>query len=172
MFKVFRELIPIHFSFLAAPVEPFVNQFGRHPVKLHYFGGVSADAVILEVASQLRREGLPPFFCFKGLTFKLSASSIAGIYKQCWQIELFFKWVKQNLKIKSFLGTSENAVMKQVWIALTHYLIVAYLKFLHGFNIMLNMTLLEMLCLERQAIEKPPDWNRPDQPDIFPDFLF
>jgi hypothetical protein len=62
MFQVFRELIPIHFPFLAAPVEPFVNQFSRHPVKLHYFGGVSADSVILEVTSQLRREGLPPFF--------------------------------------------------------------------------------------------------------------
>lgn len=57
--------------------------------------------------------------------FNLAASTIAGIYKRRWQIELFFKWIKQNLKIKSFLGTSENAVMTQIWIALIHYLLVA-----------------------------------------------
>jgi len=46
--------------------------------------------------------------------FKLAASTIAAIYKSRWQIELFFKWIKQNLKIKSFLGASKNAVMAQV----------------------------------------------------------
>ena len=50
--------------------------------------------------------------------FRIAASSIAEIYKQRWQIELFFKWIKQNLKIKSFLGTSENAVMSQIWVAM------------------------------------------------------
>ena len=62
MFEVFREVNPVHFPFLAAPVEPFMNQFDCHPVKRRYFVGVSADAVILEVTPQLRREGLPPFF--------------------------------------------------------------------------------------------------------------
>ena len=47
-----------------------------------------------------------------------------------WQIELFFKWVKQHLKIKSFLGTTANAVMTQLWVALCVYLLVAYVKFL------------------------------------------
>ncbi len=51
------------------------------------------------------------YYHFITNNFILAASSIAGIYKQRWQIELFFKWIKQNLKIKSFLGTSENAVM-------------------------------------------------------------
>src|SRR5574344_1566074 len=46
--------------------------------------------------------------------FKLAAASIAGIYKQRWQIENFFKWIKQNLKIKSVLGTSGNAVVTQI----------------------------------------------------------
>lgn len=50
--------------------------------------------------------------------FALSAKTIADIYKQRWQIELFFKWIKQNLKIKTFIGTSKNAVMTQIWIAL------------------------------------------------------
>ncbi len=61
--------------------------------------------------------------------FTLAASTIAACYKQRWQIELFFKWIKQNLKIKAFLGTSKNAVMTQIWIALCMYLILAYLKY-------------------------------------------
>ncbi len=59
----------------------------------------------------------------------LKAKEIAAIYKERWQIELFFKWIKQNLKIKTFLGTSSNAVLTQVWIALSVYLLVAYLNF-------------------------------------------
>lgn len=59
----------------------------------------------------------------------LSAKTIAQIYKARWQVELFFKWIKQNLKIKTFLGTSKNAVMTQVWIAMIYYLLLAYIKF-------------------------------------------
>jgi hypothetical protein len=62
--------------------------------------------------------------------FHLSAKEIADIYRARWDIELFFKWIKQNLKIKTFFGTSENAVRIQVWCALCVYLMVAYLKFL------------------------------------------
>lgn len=69
-------------------------------------------------------------YVFLTNNFSLAASTIAGIYKSRWQIELFFKWIKQNLKIKSFLGTSKNAVMTQIWIALCVYLLIAYLKFL------------------------------------------
>lgn len=61
--------------------------------------------------------------------FEWSAQTIADIYKQRWQVELFFKWIKQNLKIKSFLGTSKNAVLTQVLSALCVYLLVSYLKF-------------------------------------------
>lgn len=61
--------------------------------------------------------------------FKLAAKTIADIYKSRWQVELFFKWIKQNLKIKSFLGTSKNAVMSQVWVAMILYLLIAYIKF-------------------------------------------
>ena len=61
--------------------------------------------------------------------FELAASTISEIYKARWQIELFFKWIKQNLQIKSFLGTSRNAVMTQIWIAICVYLLLAYLKF-------------------------------------------
>jgi len=67
--------------------------------------------------------------CFLTNNFKLAAKTIADIYKARWQVELFFKWIKQNLKIKSFVGTSKNAVMTQIWIALCIYLLVAFLKF-------------------------------------------
>ena len=58
----------------------------------------------------------------------MPALSIAALYKCRWQIELFFKWIKQNLRIKSFYGTSENAVKTQIWIAVTVYVLVAILK--------------------------------------------
>jgi hypothetical protein len=66
---------------------------------------------------------------FLANNFSLSASTIAAIYKARWQIEVFFKWIKQNLKIKSFLGTSKNAVLTQVWIAMCYFLLLAYIKY-------------------------------------------
>jgi putative transposase len=68
-------------------------------------------------------------YSFLTNNFVLSAKTIADIYKSRWQVELFFKWIKQNLKIKSFIGTSKNAVMTQIWIALCMYLLLAFLKF-------------------------------------------
>jgi putative transposase len=68
-------------------------------------------------------------YVFLSNHFKLVARTIADIYKARWQVELFFKWIKQNLKIKSFIGTSKNAVMTQIWIALCVYLLLAFLKF-------------------------------------------
>ena len=59
----------------------------------------------------------------------IPASTVAKLYKERWQVELFFKWIKQHLKIKSFMGTSMNAVQTQIWIALCAYLLVAFLKF-------------------------------------------
>ena len=60
--------------------------------------------------------------------FELSAHTVAALYKKRWQVELFFKWIKQHLRIKSFLGTSANAVKTQIWIALSVYLICAIAK--------------------------------------------
>ncbi len=60
--------------------------------------------------------------------FKLSALTIAKLYKKRWDIEKFFKWIKQNLRIKSFLGTSKNAVLIQIWTALIYYLFLHYIK--------------------------------------------
>lgn len=60
--------------------------------------------------------------------FDLPAKTIADLYKQRWQVELFFKWIKQNLRIKTFYGTSENAVKTQIWIAVSVYLMVAIIR--------------------------------------------
>ena len=60
--------------------------------------------------------------------FALPALTITQIYKSRWQVELFFKWIKQHLRIKSFYGTSENAVKTQIWIAISVYVLVAIIR--------------------------------------------
>jgi len=60
--------------------------------------------------------------------FTLPALTIAELYRCRWQVELFFRWIKQNLRIKSFYGTSENAVKAQIWIAISVYVLVAIMK--------------------------------------------
>jgi hypothetical protein len=58
----------------------------------------------------------------------LPALTICALYKSRWQVELFFKWIKQHLRIKSFFGTSENAVKTQIWIAISVYVLVAIVR--------------------------------------------
>jgi hypothetical protein len=65
---------------------------------------------------------------FLSNNFVLPAPTIAELYKARWRVELFFKWIKQHLRIKAFYGTSENAVKTQIWIAISTYLLVAILK--------------------------------------------
>jgi len=60
--------------------------------------------------------------------FTVPALTIAGLYKCRWQVELFFRWIKQHLRIKAFYGTSENAVKTQIWIAISVYVWVAIIK--------------------------------------------
>ena len=60
--------------------------------------------------------------------FSLPAEVIAQLYKSRWQIELFFKWIKQHLRIKAFYGTSENAVKTQIWTAISAYVLIALVK--------------------------------------------
>ncbi|WP_163830996.1 IS4 family transposase [Spartinivicinus ruber] len=86
---------------------------------------------------------------------KLAASTIAAIYKERWKIELFFKWIKQNLKIKSFVGTSKNAVLTQIWVAMCAYLLVAYLKFSHGITLSITQIarLMQLTLFERRELK-------------------
>ena len=83
--------------------------------------------------------------------FNLSALTIAQLYKCRWQVELFFKWIKQHLRIKSFFGTSENAVKTQIWIAISVYVLIAIVKKRLNLDITLY-TLLQILSVT--AFEK------------------
>jgi IS4 transposase len=67
-------------------------------------------------------------FVFLTNNFVLPAKTIADLYRCRWQVELFFKWIKQHLRIKAFYGTTENAVKTQVWIAISVYVLVAIVK--------------------------------------------
>ncbi len=86
--------------------------------------------------------------------FQLSAKTIADIYKSRWQVELFFKWIKQNLKVKSFVGASRNAVMTQLWIAMCMYLLVSHLKFASrlGWSRAEILRLLQLNLFERRPL--------------------
>jgi putative transposase len=105
--------------------------------------GLTSDQTVLFNGVKPQKIGMPHLrrigyrdpdsgkhYVFVTNAFHLSAKTIADIYKSRWQIELFFKWIKQNLKIKSFLGTSPNAVLTQIWVALCVSLMLAHLKFM------------------------------------------
>lgn len=86
--------------------------------------------------------------------FLLPADTIAALYKARWEIELFFKWIKQNLKVKSFFGTSANAVKIQIWIAMIVYLILAIIKERYRLEASLSQLLhfLEVNLFEQKSL--------------------
>jgi len=90
---------------------------------------------------------------FLSNNFALPAATIAAIYKQRWQVELFFKWIKQHLRIKAFYGTSENAVKTQIWIAVSVYVPVAIVRKKLGIEVSLYQ-ILQVLSLT--LFEKTP----------------
>jgi hypothetical protein len=109
--------------------------------------------------------------------FQLPALTIAQLYKCRWQVELFFKWIKQHLRIKAFYGTSDNAVKTQVWIAISVYVLVAIVKkelrierSLYEILQVLSLTLFEKTPLfQALAPQKPPipDIASPNQLSLF-----
>jgi IS4 transposase len=106
------------------------------------------------------------FYRFITNSFDLKAAVITELYKERWKIELFFKWIKQNLKVKTFLGTSPNAVLTQLWIALCMYLLLSFLKFKTKLGISLTtiLRLLQLNLFERRHLVdllKPPDQYQP-----------
>jgi putative transposase len=137
--------------------------------------GLTSDQTILLTGSKakdcpipLRRIGYRDpetgkHYVFLTNNFHLAAKTIADIYKARWEIELFFKWIKQNLKIKSFLGTSKNAVMTQIWIALTTMLVLSFMKFLAklGLSITKIQKLLQLNLFKRQNM-----WELLDPPPV------
>src|SRR6202163_3035806 len=108
---------------------------------------------------------------FKFLTnnFTLPALTIARIYKSRWQVELFFKWIKQHLRIKAFYGTSENAVKTQIWIAVSIYVLVAIVRKRLGLEVslyqilqILSVTLFEKTPILQALQASDPDNGLPD----------
>ena len=93
----------------------------------------------------------------------LPAAAICALYKSRWQVELFFKWIKQHLRIKKFLGTSENAVKTQIWIAVSVYVLVAIVKkrldldaSLYTLLQILSLTLFEKIPILQALSQDPP----------------
>lgn len=146
--------------------------------------GVVADETIEILGAAARRAQLPKLrrvtyldcasaqrYEFLTNNFRLAARTIADLYKERWQIELFYKWIKQNLRIKSFLGATTNAVLTQIWVALCTYLLLAYLKFSNGLHDSLQQLLRrlqinlfhrrDLLTLLRgEARDPPPKWQQ------------
>ncbi len=100
--------------------------------------------------------------------FALPAPTICALYKSRWQVELFFKWIKQHLRIKRFYGTSENAVKTQIWIAVSVYVLVAIIKkrldldaSLYTLLQILSLTLFEKMPLHQALAGDENRWNHP-----------
>ena len=103
---------------------------------------------------------------------ELPARTIADLYRCRWQVELFFKWIKQHLRIKSFFGTSENAVKSQIWIAVSVYVLVAILKkrlklsaSLYEILQILSLTMFERTPLDQLLARIPPSSDLLENPN-------
>ena len=103
--------------------------------------------------------------------FVLPALTITELYRARWQVELFFKWIKQHLRIKSFFGTSHNAVKSQLWIAISVYVLIAIIR--KRLNLELNLhTILQILSLsvfEKMPLEQLLTQSAHQMPDFSPD---
>ena len=156
-----------------------IDIVGQHKTRLN--GSVLADDIVMcgEYQGMKKYEGKTmrririldkeksQIYEYLTNNFELNPEEVAFIYKQRWQIELFFKWIKQNLKIKTFLGTSKNAVLTQIWVAMLYYLLLAYIKFQTKFRkslleltrmvreVLLNRTnLIDLLSLSTRTLHK------------------
>ena len=140
------------------------NRLKAHPVDTA--AGVRSDQTVWlrnpqsvrHYPDNLRRiryfdEDTRRFLTFLTNNFQLPALVIAALYKSRWQVELFFKWIKQNLRIKHFYGNSDNAVKTQIWIAVCVYVLIAILKQQIKSDLSLN-TILQILSVN--AFEKAP----------------
>ena len=131
--------------------------------------GVRSDQIIELTSAHARKQGAPKLrrveyidresgkhYVFLTNHFNFSARTIADIYKDRWQVELFFKAIKQNLKIKSFVGLSKNAVLTQLWIAMITYLLVALVRHnaKSGWTVQRIMRVLQLNLFERRTLKE------------------
>lgn len=167
----FERLFALHSSGAFYVIRAKSNtQFRRrysHPVDKT--GGVRADQTIVLTGVKTASDYPQPMrrikyhdgqtgktFNFLTNNFAIPAQTVADLYRYRWQVELFFKWIKQHLRIKSFFGTSENAVKSQIWIAISVYVLVAIVKKrldlkadLYTILQVLSLTLFEKIPLEQ-----------------------
>ena len=139
----FARLFVLHLlgAFFVIRAKRSLRYVRAHSLPVEEKAGVRSDQII-ELAIAHSRQGYPErlrrirffdeetqrFFVYLTNNFALPALTIAQLYKSRWQVELFFKWIKQHLRIKRFMGTSVNAVKTQIWIAICVYAQVAILK--------------------------------------------
>jgi hypothetical protein len=146
----------------------------RRPI-IHNNGVTSDQTIQLNSAHAIKR-GAPKlrrvgyrdadtgkFYEFLTNNFALSARTIADIYKDRWQVELFFKAIKQNLKIKAFVGRSKNAILTQIWIAMITYLLVSFARHSarSGWTVQRILRVLQLNLFERKTLKQILD---PDPP--------
>ena len=137
--RLYRVTLAAAFFVTRTKTNVLLRRRYSHPVDRN--SGVKSDHTVLLVASEsikhypvaLRRVRYfdsehQRYLVFLTSNFELPALTIANLYKSRWQVELFFKWIKQHLHIKVFFGTSQNAVRTQIWIAISIYLLVAIVK--------------------------------------------
>jgi len=165
IFRLFQQTLNKAFFVTRAKANLKYEVTGQHtetPVK-----GVVSDEII-RVSGYYQKKDYPgnlrlikyhdketdTLLVFLTNNFKLAAFTIAKIYKARWQIEIFFKWIKQNLKIKTFLGTSKNAVLTQIWTAMCYYLLLTYIKYQTKYknSLFYLSRLIKETLLERLAI--------------------
>lgn len=130
---------------------------------------VSSDHKIQLNSAHALKRGAPPLrkigyrcpqsgkrYAFLTNNFALSASTIAAIYKDRWQVELFFKAIKQNLKIKAFIGTSNNAVRTQLWIAMIMYLLVSFTRHAarSGWTVQRILRVIQLNLFDRRSLRE------------------
>lgn len=140
--------------------------------------GVTSDKIIELDSPRAKQQGAPKrlrlvaYTCpetgqeYQFLTnhFNLSSKTIAAIYKDRWQIELFFKTLKQNLKIHAFVGTSRNAILTQIWIAMIAYLLLSFARHSarEGWSVQRIMRILQVSLFERCSLKTLLDPSPPD----------
>ena len=139
--------------------------------------GIISDQVIQLNSAHALKRGAPRLrrveyfdeegdkvYVFLTNNFKLCAATIAAIYKDRWQVELFFKAIKQNLKIKAFVGLSRNAILTQIWVAMITYLLLAFARHSAkaGWTVQRILRVIQPNLFERKSLSKllKPDSSR------------
>ena len=155
----------------------------RNPVNKSQ--GLLSDQVIQLNSAHVLKRGTPKlrrvgfrdkesgkFYLFLTNNFSLSAATIAAIYKDRWQVELFFKAIKQNLKIKTFVGLSKNAILTQIWIAMITYLLVAFARHSAkaGWTVQRILRVIQLNLFENRSLKEilipDPPRHRKSEPQL------